>query len=1009
MSDSSHDMKWTMSTPPSDSTVSKNGKELSLTVRSDHEYGQGITSTTRVNHDSNQVKLDINNVDILGPAEVVKKLFCLPVTKDEPYFALHRMGNTLLIDSINGFDAQRACHDNDDKKYEEIALFAPDRPQSAMRGHATVLDALTNCSMSQLVSSCQDLQLAALSSDKFSSESSLSDDNTASTLESPFLPPPGFYMPQCPPPMPFRHILRWQLQNLRFALGSDLVVCSTREHPALTIAPMDTTREVELSTCVDHYLDNVMANVPELALCLHAKGFLRGLSVCRTEDIPRLDSTLRTHMQQGSWERGGINKSAASGSGKESFARPSGGGGPRQQAGPCEGDDGGGGGGLFDPKVIEFNAVTILRFLRENCHRDSGTYIVHMQRPAPSSPTGQPEGTGAGPGPGPGAIEIFDLQGISLARQKKWKWLLAMLSQRFAVRLGQHYQDASPPSRVIIRDRQMSLFQSCYDLLVEIRQMGGGGHGTIRASTLEQMADIKLARAESRRRQKCAESYDSSRAGEGGAPGVGLRGRENSQQSGQSKRRKKHKNTLRGCHGGRRGITPSGQVDGAVGAGSSGESVGELDSIDFSAEMLEGVQILQKAMTDLLESIHSSSGDGGGGGSEDESEEAGAGGQSILVGDVPCEAVGDGPGGGGRSAQSVEDDTLCDDACSVTVTLALQYSGLLHKAMLSCVSVVRHMLALQSGHCGEAVIAEAVRILDSLVPFGNDWVDLTAKLKSHIMNKRKVALDGASKRQERVGNLEGDGEEEGGREGDGAGGETSLTVRMPTLRWAPQRSPVEDEEEAQRDSETMLDFWGIDRTILADMPLLWDVFGEVCRELSYGRRNHAQTTDGRGGGGGGRERSGSAGLDEEWGMWSTLGCAIRRLACCFTAMGAQASSFAPMDAELNAVLGAEGSWRQPPSPSSERPHRQGGTGGDLQSIAIVTDVLCANLCGGGLSVSDKSSSVLSTLLRLFCRVAPCVVLPPPRAPALKEGASFSEDGLAELLKVRHSGPIYADA
>lgn len=78
-------------------------QELALVVRADKEIcpllSAGSTSADVVSR-----PLDLQQVDFLGSVEVVKKLFAMPYTDQRPLFAVHKMGNTLLLDSMTGHD-----------------------------------------------------------------------------------------------------------------------------------------------------------------------------------------------------------------------------------------------------------------------------------------------------------------------------------------------------------------------------------------------------------------------------------------------------------------------------------------------------------------------------------------------------------------------------------------------------------------------------------------------------------------------------------------------------------------------------------------------------------------------------------------------------------------------------------------------------------------------------------------------------------------------------------------
>jgi hypothetical protein len=108
---------------------------------------------------------------------------------------------------------------------------------------------------------------------------------------------------------------------------------------------------------------------------------------------------------------------------------------------------------MFDPKVIDMDASAILKFLKENCRRDDGTYILRRSA----------EGN---------SLHLYDLGLASEGKQKQFKWMLAMLSYRFAVRLGQHVKVATPQSRLQIRQRQSHLFTSCCQMLQDIKDLG---------------------------------------------------------------------------------------------------------------------------------------------------------------------------------------------------------------------------------------------------------------------------------------------------------------------------------------------------------------------------------------------------------------------------------------------------------------------------------------------------------------------------------------------------------
>lgn len=81
-------------------------------------------------------------------------------------------------------------------------------------------------------------------------------------------------------------------------------------------------------TWLDAWLDNMMANVPELAVCYHKQGVVQGYELLKTEDL---------FLLKGMGADGTIS---------------------------------------FHPQVVHANAAAVLQFLQENCTSEPGAYWV---------------------------------------------------------------------------------------------------------------------------------------------------------------------------------------------------------------------------------------------------------------------------------------------------------------------------------------------------------------------------------------------------------------------------------------------------------------------------------------------------------------------------------------------------------------------------------------------------------------------------------------------------------
>ncbi|KAM7266438.1 hypothetical protein ACFE04_004335 [Oxalis oulophora] len=291
-----------------------------------------------------------DEIDVIAPTEILKQIFKMPYSKARLSIAVHRIGQTLVL--TTGPDAEEGeklvRRHKSQSAGEGQSLFlnfakhsvrmeACDCPpssrgqsnSSALPGQNDNLEdgkGLDHCSeYSKVKQDC-----VYLGNKKNKKNKSRDPVKKASHVGE---------KPRCSVQEPEKHkgmsndgFLRvsfWQFHNFRMLLGSDLLLFSNDKYVAVSLHLWDVTHQVTPLTWLDAWLDNVMASVPELAVCYHHNGVVQGYELLKTNDI---------FMKKGISEDG----------------TPA-----------------------FHPNIVQQNGLSVLRFLQENCKQDPGAYWLY--------------------------------------------------------------------------------------------------------------------------------------------------------------------------------------------------------------------------------------------------------------------------------------------------------------------------------------------------------------------------------------------------------------------------------------------------------------------------------------------------------------------------------------------------------------------------------------------------------------------------------------------------------
>uniref|UniRef100_A0A8D9EM91 Erythroid differentiation-related factor 1 n=1 Tax=Cacopsylla melanoneura TaxID=428564 RepID=A0A8D9EM91_9HEMI len=236
----------------------------------------------------------VGEVDVVSDAENIKKLLKIPYSSSPVSMVVHRVENTLLLDE---FDLHSHLLNQSESDWEWMRkLFVEHFRQNMSRENMIVRKNATPNQQS-LVSKFLHYSLP---SEEEMKQQNTKDKETKQTKpllaakEWPCLPEPPAEK-ENPDPSSTRHKFArnviWTFEDIQMLLGTDLPIFGGGTHPCLSLRLRDMNKPINVLTGIDYWLDNLMCNVPEVAMCYHLEGIVQKYELVKTEDLPDMENS----------------------------------------------------------------------------------------------------------------------------------------------------------------------------------------------------------------------------------------------------------------------------------------------------------------------------------------------------------------------------------------------------------------------------------------------------------------------------------------------------------------------------------------------------------------------------------------------------------------------------------------------------------------------------------------------------------------------------------------------
>ena len=260
---------------------------------------------------------DVDSIDFIAKTENLKKLYTAPYTNKDMSLSVHKVGNTLILEDVNTENMQDDLMMSKLLYYSILAEDEAEDKKKKAAAEAPEESTATEPKAPRPPTS----PIAQIDTPETPPPASLPKPDVDAI--GPFSAHAQQVVDTMPAPESFQRSLKFHFQDLNLLLGSDQLVMKHEDGDEIALKLRSVDQPLSPSDALEYWLDNVMNNVPQVAICYHKDGVTQGYQLINTGEIPTISKEAR-----------------------------------------------------FEPQIVQEYAGNVLHWLKENCTRDAGSYVL---------------------------------------------------------------------------------------------------------------------------------------------------------------------------------------------------------------------------------------------------------------------------------------------------------------------------------------------------------------------------------------------------------------------------------------------------------------------------------------------------------------------------------------------------------------------------------------------------------------------------------------------------------